>query len=103
MFQIVRCTLDHDGEVMFRRPLQPLFELWEDAMAIAEFDSSRLLGDYGYDEDRNCWWGRDHVGRTHRFAVENVDAVAIAGERNRPAHFVQPGPAQEFPPRHKAG
>ena len=26
---------------------------------MAEFDLSRLWGDYGYDEERNCWWASD--------------------------------------------
>ena len=56
MFQIVRLALDDNGEVDARRPLQPLFELREDAMAMAEFDASRLWGDYGCDEERDCWW-----------------------------------------------
>ena len=38
MFQIVRLALDDNGEVDARRPLQPLFELREDAMAMAEFE-----------------------------------------------------------------
>jgi hypothetical protein len=63
MFQIVRCMLDENGEVMARLPLQPLFELWEDATAMAEFDSSRLWGDYGYDEERDSWWASDTRGR----------------------------------------
>ena len=57
MFQIVRCLLDEKNEVVARRPLQPLFELREDAAAMAEFDSSRLWEEYGYDEERNVWWG----------------------------------------------
>ena len=77
MFQIVRCMLDDSGEVVFRRPLQPLFELWEDATAIAEFDSARLSRDYGYDEDRNCWWGCDSVGRRYRFEVEEVSEANV--------------------------
>jgi hypothetical protein len=36
MFQIVRLTLDDDGEVIARRPLQPFFELWDDAMAMLD-------------------------------------------------------------------
>ncbi len=78
MFQIVRCTLDEDGEVALRRPLHPLFELWEDAIAMAEFDSARLWGDYGYDEARNCWWASDSRGRRYRFVVEPVAAVEVA-------------------------
>jgi hypothetical protein len=35
MFQIVRLELDDNGDVAARRALQPLFELREDAMAMA--------------------------------------------------------------------
>ena len=72
MFQIVRCILDENGGVAVRRPLQPLFELWEDAIAMAEFDSARLWGDYGFDEERNCWWASDSRGRRYRFEVRRV-------------------------------
>jgi len=78
MFQIVRCLLDEKNEVVARRRLQPLFELREDAAAIAEFDSSRLWEDYGYDEERNVWWARDSRGRTYRFEVEEVAATNVA-------------------------
>ena len=44
MFQIVRCLLDEKNEVVARHPVQPLFELREDAAAMAEFDSSPALG-----------------------------------------------------------
>ena len=43
MFQIVRLALDDNGEIDARRPLQPLFELREDAMAMAELVSWRLV------------------------------------------------------------
>jgi hypothetical protein len=59
VFQIVHCVLDDKKEVLARRPLEPLFELWEDAAAMVEFDSSRLWDEYGYDEERSCWWSRD--------------------------------------------
>jgi len=78
MFQIVRLTLDDKGEVDTRRPLQPLFELREDAMAMAEFDASRLWGDYGRDEARDCWWATDARGRKYRFVVESVPAIHVA-------------------------
>jgi hypothetical protein len=78
MFQIVRLTLDDNGEVEARSPLQPLFELREDAMAMAEFDASRLWGDYGRDEERDCWWATDARGRNYRFVVEPVPATHIA-------------------------
>ena len=77
MFQIVRCLIDERGVVAARRPLQPSYELWEDAIAMAEFDSSRLDGDYGYDEERNCWWASDLRGRMYRFEIEET-AVADA-------------------------
>jgi hypothetical protein len=78
MFQIVRCMLDHNNEIVARHPLQPFFELREDANAMAEFDSSRLWEEYGYDEERNCWWGRDSRGRVYRFEVNEVAATEIA-------------------------
>jgi hypothetical protein len=40
MFQIVRLELDDNGNVIARQPLQPPYELWEDATALAEFDAS---------------------------------------------------------------
>jgi hypothetical protein len=78
MFQIVRLTLDDDGEVIARRPLPPFFELWDDAMAMAEFDASRLLGDCGRDEERDCWWATDSRGSKYRFVVEEVVAADVA-------------------------
>ena len=78
MFQIVRLALDDNGEVNARRPLQPLFELREDAMAMAEFDASRLPGDYGCDDERDGWWATDARGRKYRFVVEPVAAADAA-------------------------
>jgi hypothetical protein len=78
MFQIVRLALDDNGEVNARRPLQPLFELREDAMAMAEFDASRLSGDYGCDDERDGWWATDARGRKYRFIVEPVAAADAA-------------------------
>jgi hypothetical protein len=78
MFQIVRLTLDDNDEVTTRRALQPFFELWEDAMAIAEFDASRLWGDYGWDEARNCWWATDARGGLYRLVVEAVASTEVA-------------------------
>ena len=78
MFQIVRLALDDNGEVDARRPLQPFFELWEDAMAMAEFDASRLWGDYGCDEERGCWWATDLRGRKYCFVVEPVASADLA-------------------------
>jgi hypothetical protein len=78
MFQIVRLALDDNGEVDARRPLQPFFELWEDAMAMAEFDASRLWGDYDCDEERGCWWATDSRGRQYCFVVEPVASADLA-------------------------
>jgi hypothetical protein len=78
MFQIIRLALDDNGEVEARRPLQPFFELWEDAMAMAEFDASRLWGDYGWDEARSCWWATDSHGRNYRLVVEAVASAEVA-------------------------
>ena len=78
MFQIVRLTLDDKGDIAVRRPLQPLFELREDAMAMAEFDASRLLGDYGCDDERDCWWASDGRGRVYRFEIKQVAAADAA-------------------------
>ena len=72
MFQIVRLTLDDKDDIAVRRPLKPLFELREDAMAMAEFDASRLWGDYGCDDERDCWSATDAHGRRYRFVVEPV-------------------------------
>ena len=77
MFQIVRCLLDDKNGVVTRHALQPLFELREDAAAMAEFDSSRLWEQYGYDEQRDVWWARDSLGRMHMFEIEEI-AVAAA-------------------------
>ena len=71
MFQIVRLELDRDGCVIARRPLQPTYDLWDDAMALAEFDASRCAGAYGYDDERECWWAREN-GRNYRFLIEQV-------------------------------
>ena len=78
MFQIIRLTLDDSDNVVARRPLQPLFELRDDAMAMAEFDASRLWGDYGRDEERDCWWATDSRGNKYRFAVEEVAVADVA-------------------------
>ena len=78
MFQIVRMALDDNGEIIARRGLQPLFELWEDAVAMAEFDASRLWGDYGWDEEGGCWWATDSRGQKYRLAIEAIAAAEAA-------------------------
>ena len=78
MFQIIRLTLDDDGNVINRRDLQPLFELREHAMAIARNEASGLWGDFGYDEQRQCWWATDARGRKYRFDVEEIASAENA-------------------------
>jgi hypothetical protein len=63
--------LNDDSNVIARQPLQPLYELWEDAIALAEFDASRCAGDYGYDNEHECWYASD-AGRSYRFVVESI-------------------------------
>ncbi len=77
MFQIVREELDGDGRVIARRPLQPLYDLREDALALAEFDASRCSGAYGYDAERDCWWGSERW-RSYRFVIEEVATTSLA-------------------------
>jgi hypothetical protein len=77
MFQIIRVELNRDGHVVARWPLQPLYDLWDDAMALAEFDASRCAGDYGYDEQCEAWWASDD-GRTFRFVIEQVTPTSMA-------------------------
>jgi hypothetical protein len=77
MFQIVRVEVRADGHVIARRPLQPPYELFEDAMALAEFDASRCAGPYGYDCGLECWWAQEN-GRIYRFAIEQVAELDAA-------------------------
>ena len=74
MFQIVRLELSDDRNVVARQPLQPSYELWEDAMALAEFDASRCAGEYGYDDEHECWCATDG-DRKYRFVVELVASL----------------------------
>jgi hypothetical protein len=72
-FQLVRLELTETDDVIARRPLQPMFELRDDAMAMAEFDASRCHDECEYDPERDCWRARDSSGRTIRFIVESVE------------------------------
>jgi hypothetical protein len=69
MYQIVRIELDPHDRVIARQSLQPTYELWDDAMALAEFDASRCDSEYGYDAARECWWACQS-GRKFCFIVE---------------------------------
>jgi hypothetical protein len=77
-FQLVQLELNERDQVIGRKAGQPLYELREDAMAMAEFDAARCYGDYEYDRERDCWWARDMNGRTYRFVVESVRIDDIA-------------------------
>jgi hypothetical protein len=71
MFQIVRLELNRNGDVIVRQPLQPQYDLWEDAAALAEFDASRCNGPYGYDEEHDCWCASE-AHRSYRFVIEST-------------------------------
>jgi len=45
--------------------------------ALAEFDASRCAGEYGYDNERECWCATDG-DRRYRFVVE---PIALLGQR----------------------
>ncbi len=77
VFQLVRLELNEAGIVIGRKATQPLFELRNHAMAMAQFDAAHLHGDYGFDADQDCWWARDTRGRLFRFVIEPV-AVDVA-------------------------
>jgi hypothetical protein len=74
MYQIIRLMLSDAGDTIARRPLQPLFELREHAMAIARNEASGLWGDYGFDDARQCWWATDAKDRQYRFVVKEIVA-----------------------------
>ena len=78
-FQISFSELDGDGKVVVHWPAQPLYELREDAVAIAEFDALRLSaqGDYARDPD-DCIHVIDRVGRRLRIEVREVATVDMA-------------------------
>ena len=78
MFQIVRLMLNDAGDIIARRPLQPLFELREHAMAIARNEATGLWGDFGFDEQRQCWWATDSRCRSYRFVVQEIAAADVA-------------------------
>jgi hypothetical protein len=45
-------------------------------MAMARIEASGLWGDYGYDEQRKCWWASD--SRDRHFVVEELKSAGIA-------------------------
>ena len=47
-------------------------------MLMARNAASGLWGDFGYDEERRCWWASDSRGRQYRFVVEELAAADTA-------------------------
>ena len=79
MFQISLSELDRDGNVVAHWPAQPLYELREDAVAIAEFDGLRLSAQGKYDGDPDdCIHVVDRLGRRLRIEVREVATVDLA-------------------------
>jgi hypothetical protein len=78
LFHLLRVEVDEDDRVVAQTGTQPLYELREDAMVMAEFEAARCHGDYGYSVERDCWWSRDNQGRRYRFEVKEVTASPVA-------------------------
>jgi hypothetical protein len=80
MFQIVCSELGPDGKVVAQWAAQPLYELEEDALAIAEFDALRLSEDGRLDASHNGLHATDPGGRTFRIEVNELpESVEFAG------------------------
>jgi len=77
VFQLVQLAIDETGLVISRKETLPLFELRDDAMALAQFDAARISDEYGYDADADCWWSRDG-DQILRFVVEPVSEKIAA-------------------------
>lgn len=73
-FQLIQVELNEDGQVVATTRTLPLFDLQEDATAMAEFAATRCGGEYGYDAESERWWARDADGRMLTFDV--VPALA---------------------------
>jgi hypothetical protein len=90
MFQIVCLELNCRGDISRRWKLNPSYELWEDAMALAEFDASRCGGDYGYDDEHQCWWACDARGRSFRFVIDQIELATPLDPRSPEALATSP-------------
>jgi hypothetical protein len=77
MFQIVRLEISQSGSVVARQEAQPLFELQQDAMAMAEFEAARYYEQHEYDRENDCWTACDRQNRKIRFVVEPLSNVEI--------------------------
>jgi hypothetical protein len=78
LFHLLRMELDEHGRVIAQTDTQPLYELREDAMVMAEFEAARCYSEYGYNAERDCWWSKDTQGRTFRFEVRPVAPASAA-------------------------
>jgi hypothetical protein len=77
LFELIQIEVDRSGDVVATTPTQPLFELAQDATAMAEFSAARCGIDYGYDADRDCWWARRADERTLMFLVRPVTVAGL--------------------------
>ena len=75
-FQITRIETDSRNFVVARQPTQPLFELEQDALALAEFDAARAGDDSGFEPATNSYWAKLPDGIEVRFVVEEIDLAA---------------------------
>jgi hypothetical protein len=75
-FQITRIEIDTRNSVIARQPTQPLFELEQDALALAEFDASRIGEDSGFEPATNSFWAKLSDGLEVRFVVEEIELAA---------------------------
>jgi hypothetical protein len=78
LFHLLRIELNEQDCVIAQTETQPLYELREDAMVMAEFEAARCSGEYGYNHERGYWWSRDASGRRFRFEVHAVAAPNAA-------------------------
>jgi hypothetical protein len=75
-FQITRIEIDARNSVIARQPTQPLFELEQDALAMAEFDAARAGEESGFEPATNSFWARLADGLEVRFVVEEIELAA---------------------------
>jgi hypothetical protein len=69
LFQLMQIEVAEDGRVVATTRTLPLFEVRQDAMAMAAFAAARSGDDYDYDADNDCWWSVDARGRRTNFIV----------------------------------
>jgi hypothetical protein len=76
-FQLVEVDTDPEGGGIVTTPTRPLFELADDAFAMAEFAAARCGTDYGYDADADCWWAARDDGHIVVFIVRPASDVSL--------------------------